>query len=232
MRKVGFVLHTSVEGPGLFEDIFSELGWEIKKYNYFENQILLEHVDECDIYFLMGGPQSVGNNLELKNEYEFIKKLIKEHIPCVGICLGAQMIAHVLGAKVYKADNPEFGWEYISLTDEGVASDIAVGFPGELKVFQWHEDTFDIPEGCELLALSEKCRNQWFKYHDYIYGLQFHFEMRKEDISRLLQVVKEDKGPEIEDLEMAIMEEMDESVKENEKVCRMFVENLLEALLR
>ena len=97
-------------------------------------------------------------------------------MPILGICLGAQILAHVLGAPVRKHSHREMGWYDVNLTDSGLKDPVLGHFGKSEKVFQSHGDTFDIPKTAVHLAWSERCSSQAFRYDDNVYGLQFHLE--------------------------------------------------------
>ena len=96
-------------------------------------------------------------------------------IPVLGVCLGAQLIANVLGAKVIRNQFKEIGWFPVALTEQGRHSRLTKGFPDEFTAFHWHGDVFEIPLGADSLAFSDACRNQIFTLEKVI-GLQFHLE--------------------------------------------------------
>lgn len=112
----------------------------------------------------------------LCKEKSYIQKAIDSGKIVLGICLGAQLIAHVMGAKVLKNKHREIGWFPIERSKEAAATVLGEVLPEKLEVFHWHGDTFDIPEGGTLLAASEACRNQGFIMENRIVGFQFHLE--------------------------------------------------------
>ncbi len=128
----------------------------------------------------LGGPMNVYEEDKfpfLKDEDKLLKEALRNEIPILGVCLGAQLLAKASGAKVVKAKEKEIGWHEVKLTAEGKIDPLFAGFPPELKVFQWHEDTFDIPLEGILLAGSKVCPNQAFRVGENAYGLQFHLEV-------------------------------------------------------
>ena len=103
------------------------------------------------------------------------------------MCLGAQLIADALGARVFKNQYREIGWFLIERKIDAEESAMADVFPEKLEVFHWHGDTFDIPKGAKLLASSEACRNQGFISDGRVLGLQFHLETTSESAAALIQ---------------------------------------------
>jgi GMP synthase (glutamine-hydrolysing) len=133
---------------------------------------------------VMGGPMAVyemDQHPYLVNEALFIDRAVKANKHVLGVCLGAQMVAHVLGAKVYPGVKKEIGWYEVSLTPDGMSDHLmsSLALPGgnAAQVFQWHGDTFDLPHGSVRLASSDLFPNQAFRYHDRVYALQFHIEV-------------------------------------------------------
>ena len=118
----------------------------------------------------LGGPMSVNHETQLpwlKAEKQFLKTAIEHGVPVLGVCLGAQLIASSLGARVYPNSQKEIGWFPIHATRL---------LPPELRVFHWHGETFDLPRGATLLASSPACRHQAFQLGSSVLGLQFHLE--------------------------------------------------------
>ncbi len=146
--------------------------------------------DDFDWLVVMGGPMGVHDDLEypwLREEKSLIRKSIDGGKIVLGICLGAQLIADVMGARVTKNKYREIGWFPVNREIDGSESPLADAFPEMLDVFHWHGDTFEIPEGARLLATSEACRNQGFVYEDRVVGLQFHLETTPESAAALVQ---------------------------------------------
>ena len=147
---------------------------------------------------IMGGPMAVyemDRYPYLKKETKLIDRAVKANKHILGVCLGAQMIAHALGARVYAGDHKEIGWQEIALTPEGmkdpVMGTLALEGRSAAEVFQWHGDTFDLPAGAVRLASSNLYPNQAFRFSDRVYALQFHIEVTPEIVSGWL---KDEKG--------------------------------------
>lgn len=170
------IKHVPQEGPGSIAEFFKE----VKTIELHRGDLLPSDVSGIDAVFIMGGPMNVYEEDKypfLKDEDRFIKLLVREGIPTIGICLGAQLLAKACGAKVYKAPLKEIGWCAVELTEDGLKDSLFDEVPARFKVLQWHEDTFDIPEHGVLLAVGENCRNQAFRVGTCAYGFQFHIEV-------------------------------------------------------
>lgn len=160
--------------------------------------------DEFDWLFVMGGPMNIYEHEIwpwLIPEKKFIHESIKRGKAVLGVCLGAQLLADVLGAPTSRSAEKEIGWHPISLTPDGRESPLLKSWPGHLTVFHWHGDTFEIPRGAFHIAESEACLNQAFIYGDRIIGLQFHIEYTFESITAMLDNCSGEivKGPCIQD---------------------------------
>jgi GMP synthase (glutamine-hydrolysing) len=169
------VTHHPEEGPGLLEAILREQGWEMDRVGLWNGDRLPDPIP-----FLMGGPMSVNDDAVhpfLEKEKQFVRQWLHTGNPTVGICLGAQLIAHCLGGRVYKGPTEEIGWHDLFLTEEGRRDPCLKFFPVRFPVFQWHGETFDLPDDAILLATSDAYPHQAFSYRDSIYAFQFHVEM-------------------------------------------------------
>lgn len=181
------------EGPGTIEDflIAEQIPYDILELSKGED---IPSTKNFDTLIIMGGPMSV-NEADIypyiKSEEELVKEFISDKKKIIGICLGAQIMAKALGANVYKGTQKEIGWLDIELCDHGLRDimmrKLAIHpHVGDLwrrfKVFQWHEETFDIPKGAVRLARSSLYPNQAFRYGNNAYAFQFHIEVTKEMI--------------------------------------------------
>ena len=182
------VTHHPEEGPGLLEDILKEQGWEKKEVGLW-NGANLPDPTPFHILILMGGPMSVNDNdlhPFLVQEKQFVRQWIHNGNPTVGICLGAQIIAHCLGGTVYKGPKEEIGWYDCVLTEEGGRDPYLQSFPTPLPVFQWHGETFDLPSGAIHLAENQVCKNQAFQIGRSVIGLQFHLETTPNSMKEII----------------------------------------------
>jgi GMP synthase (glutamine-hydrolysing) len=129
---------------------------------------------------VMGGPMSVYDSGRLPHliyEMRLIAAALAADRPVLGICLGSQLLAHVLGSKVYAAPSKEIGWHRVRLTESGRRDPLWSGAPDEFQGFHWHGDVFDLPHGCECLASSALTACQAFRSGVSAYGILFHPEV-------------------------------------------------------
>lgn len=171
-----YLQHVPFEGLGSIESWLKSSGYTISCTKLFESAAFPK-LEEVDLLIVMGGPMSVNDEEEfpwLVAEKEFIRSAINMGKPVLGICLGAQLIANALGAKVYKNTETEIGWFPVNAVSN--RSDSLFSFPESAQVFHWHGETFDLPTGATLLASSAGCVNQAFQLGDSVIGLQFHLE--------------------------------------------------------
>ena len=171
------------EGPGTIADYLNS---ERIPYSVCEMSTgdAVPDLDSFTHLLVMGGPMAVYEMQQypyLVNEAVFIDRSIRANKHVLGVCLGAQMVAHVLGAKVYPGQQKEIGWYEVALNPDGMRDPLmsALALPDRnaAQVFQWHGDTFDLPRGAVRLASSGLFPNQAFRYTDRVYALQFHIEV-------------------------------------------------------
>ncbi len=151
----------------------------------FDGEPVPKDLERYSGFIILGGPMNVYEEDKypyLKDEDSLIKRGIERSIPILGICLGGQLIAKACHAKVRKGTQKEIGWYELNLTSDGGQDPAFKGFSEKLTVFQWHGDTFDIPEGAAHIASSALFRNQAYRIGEKVYGLQFHLEVTEEMI--------------------------------------------------
>ncbi len=149
----------------------------------------LPSLDAFDWLVVMGGPMNVDEHDAypwLVAEKQFLRDAIEKKKYILGICLGAQLAAEVLGGRVTCNREKEIGWFPVRLTDAGCASPILAGLPECFLAFHWHGDTFAIPPGAQRLAESHACQNQAFSFGGHVLGLQFHLDYSAESIEKML----------------------------------------------
>ncbi|UAW96892.1 gamma-glutamyl-gamma-aminobutyrate hydrolase family protein [Halopseudomonas nanhaiensis] len=174
--RAHYLQHAPFEGLGSIESWLREAGYGITATQLYSGD-LLPDTDQLDLLIVMGGPMSVNDEAEypwLGPEKTFIRSVIDAGKPVLGICLGAQLIANVMGSQVYPNGEREIGWFPV----QGLAhagADV-FSFPSEAMVLHWHGETFELPYGAVQLARSEACDNQAFQLGRHVIGLQFHLE--------------------------------------------------------
>ena len=174
--RTHYLQHVPFEGLGSIEDWLRANSDTITSTRFFESWHLPEP-KEIDHLIILGGPMSVHDVVAypwLAAELQFIHQCLEAHIPTLGICLGAQLIAKACGAQVYPNPHKEIGWFPIMGT--GSERPDTFAFPASQNVFHWHGETFDLPSGAQLLAHSSACRHQAFQRGRSVLGLQFHLE--------------------------------------------------------
>jgi GMP synthase (glutamine-hydrolysing) len=182
-------MHAPFEGLGSIEGYFLSKGDNLSVTHLFEKDYTFPSLEEIDWLIVMGGPMGVYDISDypwLIPEKTFIKSAIDSGKIVIGVCLGAQLIADVLEAKVYKNKYREIGWFPLTRNKEAKTSLLGNIIPESIITFHWHGDTFDLPENAVLLASSEACKNQAFSINDRIFGFQFHFEATREFAKALL----------------------------------------------
>jgi GMP synthase-like glutamine amidotransferase len=183
--RAHYLQHVAFEGLGSIEDWLSTHQYQVTCTKLFESASFPE-VNDIDLLIIMGGPMSVNDENDLpwlKVEKQFVRSVIDAGKPVLGICLGAQMIANVMGASVYPNSKKEIGWFSIHSVDSKEQN--LFRFPGAAQVFHWHGETFDLPKGAHLLASSQACVNQAFQLGDNVIGLQFHLETTPESLNQI-----------------------------------------------
>ncbi len=186
--KLHCLQHVPFEGLGAIELWALERGFEISYTALWDNPAFPD-IKDFDWLVIMGGPMNVDEeNLYpwLREEKKFIERAIKADKKVLGVCLGAQLIARVLGAHVIKNPFKEIGWLPVTLTEEARHSRLFQDLPPELTVFHWHGDTFELPKGAVRMAESQACLNQAFIYKNNVVGLQFHLESTPESVGLLM----------------------------------------------
>ncbi len=176
-RRAAVIRHIAFEDLGSFARPLSERGWHIQ---YLDAGVdPLEEAADADLLVVLGGPIGAGDERQypfLTDEVRLIARRLNAGRATLGICLGAQLMARALGARVYGAARKEIGWGPLSLTEAGAASPLATLAPHRTSVLHWHGDTFYLPRGALHLASTAVCENQAFGWGERALALQFHPE--------------------------------------------------------
>jgi GMP synthase (glutamine-hydrolysing) len=182
--------HIACEPPGEYETVLRERGATLHRVELDEGDPLPPWRD-FDAIVAMGGPMSVNDDAELPwltDEKRAIGEAVRAGVPYFGACLGVQLLAAGLGARVYAGSEPEVGVLPVTLTPEGAADPLFAALPRTFPALQWHGDTFDLPDGATRLASSPAFPNQAFRYGESAYGIQFHVEVLPEMAREWAQV--------------------------------------------
>ncbi|RVU70207.1 MULTISPECIES: type 1 glutamine amidotransferase [Lactobacillus] len=178
--RINVLQHTPNEGPGAIQTWSHKHQHEMYIYHPYQFGILPK-IDETDMLVILGGPMSPNDHDDwIVQERQLIKEAMTKNIPIFGACFGAQQIAKTLGYKIGKAKK-EVGWAPVYLQ-----SDVIPGLPKKLTALHWHEETFEIPDGADLLFSSDLLKNQGFVMNHRIIGLQFHFEPLADNVREMV----------------------------------------------
>lgn len=181
------IRHLAFEDLGIFEAVLSERGFDTEYLDAGVQPIDAARLDEPDLLVVLGGPIGVNDTglyPWLSAELDAVRERVLRKRPTLGICLGAQIIAKALGARVYPGQAKEIGWAPVTLSSAGLDSPLRhlAGSP----TLHWHGDTFDIPEGARLLASTDLTPHQAFDWGPAVLALQFHPEFQASRIEAWL----------------------------------------------
>jgi GMP synthase-like glutamine amidotransferase len=226
MSKAVILQHVPFESPGRIVTQFRDFGIPTEIRHLYKGDEVPSDLDDIRVLIVMGGPMGVsdiGNEKYpfLAPELELLKRCVLHDRATLGICLGAQLLAHAGGAKVYpntkpgaKPEDPhtpmpEFGWLPVTFPFPGGTEPMVMGMHDGAMMFHWHNDTFDLPRlpapsnappppappppaGNALLSSSKACKNQAFRFKTRLFGFQYHFELTETDIEKILLAGKDD----------------------------------------
>jgi GMP synthase-like glutamine amidotransferase len=192
--------HADFEGPARIAKLLAAAGYETGIRRLHRGDAVPSDMDPQSLLIVMGGSMGVGDIGRpdfpfLADEVRLLRQRIDDDAPVLGVCLGAQLLAHAAGARVYPmaSQGPmalEVGWAPVRLHRE-VGDDSLEGLPAEVTVLHWHGDMFEVPPGAKRLASSAVCPNQAFRLKRRLFGLQFHCEVEHDNVEAFL---REDAG--------------------------------------
>lgn len=180
--------HTQAEGLGLLANALREHGIHHRALDLPRGEPPPRDFRPVGGLIVLGGPMAayeMDRHPFLKVETDLIERAVTAGRPVLGICLGAQLIAQVLGARVYRGERREVGWAPVTLTADGRDDEVFGAAPERPVVFHTHEDTYELPPDAKNLATSPLYEQQAFRYGDFVYGIQFHLEFTDTMIGRL-----------------------------------------------
>jgi GMP synthase-like glutamine amidotransferase len=196
--RIHVLQHVRFEGPAEIETWAKSRAHTLSTTRLYANAPI-PGIDSFDVLVVMGGPMGAADEMTfrwLRDGKHVIEKAIGAGKTVLGVCLGAQLIASVLGAKVCRNPQKEIGWFPVSLAPGAKESKTFGRLPDSFEAFHWHGDTFDLPAGCTHLASSAGCTNQAFESADgRVLGLQFHLEVTQDGINRLIENCSADLTP-------------------------------------
>ena len=187
-RLVVALRHVGFEDLGTFEDVLIERGFELRYIDACIDPLHPVDVLAPALFCVLGGPIGAYEEAiypRVLAEIDLVKRRLDAKRPTLGICLGAQMMARALGARVYPGPVKEIGWKPLALTETGRTSPLAA-LGDDAPMLHWHGDTFDLPAGVRHLASTPEVPNQAFAADDFALALQFHPELRANLIERWL----------------------------------------------
>lgn len=202
MRKATVIQHVPFEGPARVKEHLEQRGYQLDVLHVHAGAAVPTSLPREEVLVIMGGPMGVADIGSarypfLASEAALLRARVEADAPTLGICLGAQLLAFAAGSRVYEnrvasvlpgdegALLREVGWADLQFLGETRDSSLR-GLPASAPMFHWHGDTFDVPSGATLLASTERCKAQAFRLKQRLFGLQFHCEMERADIERLL----------------------------------------------
>lgn len=189
MSRLLVFQHVAAEPLGTLDRLIRRRGHRIKFVNFERHPDAQPCIDRYRGLIVLGGPMNVEDHAHrdhLLTEMRTIEAALKQEKPVLGICLGAQLLAHVLGAPIRRQREAEIGWYDVVTTAAGQADPVLAPLGAQAPLFQWHNYTFEIPVRAQLLARSSVCPNQAFRYGSNAYGFQFHLEANQALIERWL----------------------------------------------
>lgn len=179
MREALVLQHVACEGPGAIGDALQRCGLRLRIVHAYAGEPVPPTLAAESALVVMGGPMGVyeaDRYPHLADERRLIEDALRRGRPVLGVCLGSQLLAAALGARVYPSGGKEIGWYRVDLTDATTSDGLFRGVPRSFTALHWHGDIFDLPSGAVRLASSAMTERQAFRHGDNAYGLLFHIE--------------------------------------------------------
>ncbi|MBF0485799.1 MAG: type 1 glutamine amidotransferase [Candidatus Omnitrophica bacterium] len=180
-----FIKHIDIEGPETLGTFFEAAGFTLETVSLHQGERLPSDLTQLDAVISLGGPMNVYEEEKypfLKDENLFLRQVLAQKVPFLGICLGSQLLSKAAGGKVVSSPEKEIGWFDVALTRQGSKDPLFAGLPLTMEVYQWHGDMCSPPASAVLLASSAGCPVQAFRCGVNAYGLQFHAEITDKSI--------------------------------------------------
>jgi len=178
MKTIRIFRHLDCEGPAYLQTLLQEKTIPFELVRIDEYEPVNAQLDNVAGLIFMGGPMSVNDPLDwIDAEVSLIQRAVAQHVPVLGVCLGSQLLAKALGARIYPGPCMEIGWYPVN----SIEHSLTTGLPSQLDVFHWHGETFDLPDDAQLLFSNPRYANQGYAVGPHL-GLQFHVEMEAEQV--------------------------------------------------
>jgi GMP synthase (glutamine-hydrolysing) len=193
------VVHGTDARAELFSDVVAGAGHNFEEWSLAWRSPPPRPIDDYDAILVFGGAMHADQDDRhpwLRDENMFLQRLLDIHVPTLGVCLGAQLLAKAAHARVFRASEPEIGWHEVALTDDAEDDPVLGGLPKRFLAFQWHYYTYAVPAGAVELARSEGC-TQAFRLGDSVWGVQFHPEVTAEQVRSWLETDGVDEGVDV-----------------------------------
>ncbi|TDK67542.1 type 1 glutamine amidotransferase [Sapientia aquatica] len=184
MKPVLIIQQVLFDTPDYFVDFLTEQKIPFEVRHMYAGELPPESIQDYSGYCMLGGPMSVNDEENfpfLRQEKELVRQALAADIPMIGHCLGGQLISTALGGTVQKALMYEIGWNPIHVIDAHAARDWFGGHT-DFELFQWHNETFSVPEGAKLIASNPYCQNQAFTIGEKHIAMQFHCEVKDKKV--------------------------------------------------
>ncbi len=194
LKKVLVLQHTAPETIGTIADSLEPKGVSVEYIRTFQDEPVPKALDGAAGLIVMGGPMGVrdqGRFPYLRDEMRLLEQAVKEEKPVLGICLGSQLLASILGSRVTAAKK-EIGWAPVRLSPQAQQDPLWAGVPASFPAFHWHGDVFDLPPDAVSLASSDMTPHQAFRHGRKLYGLLFHLEMTENMIREMIRTFSDD----------------------------------------
>ena len=220
------IVHGSDARAQLFSQVVREAGHALEEWSLAWGTPPPRPIDDYDAVLVFGGAMHADEDDRhpwLNEENLLLQRLLDLHLPTLGVCLGAQLLAKAAHAPVHPASRPEIGWHDVELTDEAESDPVFSRLPARFRAFQWHYYTHGLPSGAVELARSEVC-TQAFRLGSSVWGVQFHPEVTREQIQSWLETDGFNEGVDVE----RVAAESDELIQEWNRIgaalCGAFLE--------
>ena len=220
MEKVLIFQHVHCETPGIIQNILESTGITAEIVRAFEGEPIPTEMGDVAGLIVMGGPMGVYEHSEypfLLDEQRLIEDALREEKPILGVCLGSQLLASVLGVEVTKGKQKEIGWYPITLSKMAQTDALWTGVKSPFTAYHWHGDIFELPQGGIRLASSELTECQAFRYGSNVYGFLFHMEVTREIISGMVKTFT-DELEEASIDESSILEKVDQHLPQLNRI--------------